>query len=274
MAQFPTAEALASATEADALAAWEGLGYYRRLRNLRAAAGVIAEFGWPSDLRCLPGVGSYTAAAVHSIAFGGEDVCVDGNVRRVWSRFFAKDCGVLDAGRHSTALMAQHHAGEWNQAVMELGAVLCKPRQPACLDCPISFGCASFKLGCAEKLPATKPKRQIDLVEVYACAIRGDRVGVRKCQPGEWWEGMYTFPRARLEAQVSARETAVRLGLHEPTYLGRHNHTVTCHRISLQAFVGKPSRRLTVEWKRIHELDQLPMPSPARRVVAWLECAL
>lgn len=271
MSRFPTATSLAGATESDALAAWEGLGYYRRLRNLKASAALIHEGGWPDDLRTLPGVGKYTAAAVGSIAFGRRAACADGNVRRVWSRFLARDCSLVEAESQSDAMMARAAAGEWNQAVMELGAVICKPRDPECGHCPISFECASLSQGCADEYPTPAATSAVRVDHVCACAIRGKRVGVRRCESGEWWQGMYAFPRTSVIAGEAGKEAAQRLGLRQPESLGTLNHVVTHHRIRLQAFVGKPTGDMTVEWRTLDELARLPMPKPARRVTHWLE---
>lgn len=272
MSRFPTAESLASTTESDALAAWEGLGYYRRLRNLQAAAAVV-QSGWPDDLRTLPGVGRYTAAAVGSIAFNKQMPCADGNVRRVWSRFLARDLSVSEAEEQSAKLMPSSHAGEWNQSVMELGATICKPKAPACHRCPISRDCASYRLDCVDEFPAQVAAKTVRLDQVCVCAVRQKRVAIRKCEPGEWWEGMYTFPRTTVCDDESPRAAAARLGLSDPKLLGALTHTVTNHRIRLQAFIGKPTD-MPCEWRTLDELAALPMPKPSRRVAQWLEESL
>src|SRR4051795_9532810 len=134
IARWPTAAVLAAASRADVLAAWVGLGYNRRALALHAAAEVVARDGWPADLRTLPGVGPYTAAAVGSFAFGAPVAAVDTNVRRVASRL----------GRGSPeALLAPGRAAEWNQAAMELGATVCTARAPRCGECPAAAWCAS-----------------------------------------------------------------------------------------------------------------------------------
>jgi A/G-specific adenine glycosylase len=129
LGRWPTAAALAGAPRADVLAAWVGLGYNRRALRLQEACAVVARAGWPEDLRSLPGVGPYTAAAVGSFAFGRQELAVDTNVRRVWRRL-----GVpLSAppGR----------AAELNQATMELGALVCRARAPRCGACPVAAWC-------------------------------------------------------------------------------------------------------------------------------------
>jgi A/G-specific adenine glycosylase len=132
--RWPTAVALAAATRAEVLAAWVGLGYNRRALALHAAAVVVARDGWPDDLRTLPGVGPYTAAAVASFAFGAHVAAVDTNARRVAERLGHGPPG---------ALLPPGRAADWNQAVMELGATVCTARTPRCDACPVAAWCAS-----------------------------------------------------------------------------------------------------------------------------------
>jgi A/G-specific adenine glycosylase len=142
--RFPTAEALAEADLGEVLAAWQGLGYPRRAARLRAAAARVAEQGWPttsSALRDLPGVGPYTAAAVAAFAFGERVAALDTNARRVLSRWHGEP---LSGGSLLRAADAEvpEDAATWNQAVMELGATTCRPRNPQCSDCPVASWCA------------------------------------------------------------------------------------------------------------------------------------
>lgn len=272
MHQFPTADALASAGEDEALAAWEGLGYYRRLRSLRSAARVVAESGWPDDLRTLPGVGRYTAAAVGSIALGRQEACADGNVKRVWSRYLGRALTEGEAEEQSAKMMAGHTAGEWNQAVMELGATVCTPKSPRCGDCPLGAECVVRRSGADALLPK-KAERVVRLEQVCVCPVRAGRVvGVRRAGLGEWWEGMYTFVRGSVLDDLPG-DTAAKLGLRQPRHLGSLSHVVTHHRIRLHAYVGAPAGGMKVEWRHIDELRRLPMPKPDRRVMQWLEAA-
>ena len=132
LARFPDAAALAAATPREVLAAWSGLGYNRRALALQAAARIV-QHGWPDDLTELPGVGPYTAAAVGAFAFDRQQAAVDTNVRRVIERH--------DGGSHTPAALARR-AAEFNQAMMELGATVCRPRAPRCGECPVRRGCA------------------------------------------------------------------------------------------------------------------------------------
>ena len=145
IARWPTAQALAAATTADVLRAWVGLGYNRRALRLHEAAKVVAERGWPEDLRELPGVGPYTAAAVGSFAFGRQEVAVDTNARRVFAR-----AGALRP--------PEGEAATFNQATMELGARVCTARRPRCGECPLARGCPGRGAE-AERRPRARRER-------------------------------------------------------------------------------------------------------------------
>jgi A/G-specific adenine glycosylase len=140
--RFPDAATLAAAAPRDVLAAWSGLGYNRRALALQAAARHVAERGWPDDLTELPGVGPYTAAAVGSFAWDRQDVAVDTNVRRVLERFDGVARRPQALAQRARELVPPGRAAAFNQAMMELGATVCRPRAPRCDACPVSPGCA------------------------------------------------------------------------------------------------------------------------------------
>jgi A/G-specific adenine glycosylase len=167
--RWPTVFALADAKDADVLAAWAGLGYYARARNLLKCARLVAtDFGgvFPSDrevLQSLPGIGPYTSAAIAAIAFGQSEVVVDGNVERVMARLFAVNSPLPKAKPELISLASnltpEHRAGDYAQAVMDLGATICTPRKPLCSSCPWSSECKAFKTGIAAELPRRTPKK-------------------------------------------------------------------------------------------------------------------
>src|SRR5260221_760287 len=166
--RWPTVDALARAPLDDVLSAWAGLGYYARARNLHACADVVAgRHGglFPQDdagLLTLPGVGAYTAAAIRAIAFDQPASAVDGNVERVIARLFAIETPLPDAKAEIKAraakLVPQERAGDYAQAMMDLGATVCVPRRPRCVICPLMAGCRARKPGLAEELPRRAPK--------------------------------------------------------------------------------------------------------------------
>jgi A/G-specific adenine glycosylase len=178
---FPTIEALAKAPEEDVLRLWAGLGYYSRARNLQSAARqivVLHNGGFPPDeahALALSGIGNYTAPAILSIAFGKKLAVLDGNVARVLARLGAIRGDLRAANRwmelQETAnkLLDREHPGDWNQAMMELGATLCTPRAPQCLLCPVNEFCEARKLGIADLIPEKRKKRET--VQVLLAAI-------------------------------------------------------------------------------------------------------
>jgi len=171
--RFPTVEKLAAASEASVLAAWSGLGYYRRARMLHAAAKIIVREHankFPNSekqLRALPGIGRYTAAAIASIAFGEPAAVVDGNVERVLQRVAGKRLTREELWETATALLDQQRPGDFNQAMMELGAVICTPRAPACLTCPVIELCIARGELAATTKSAPQKKREIDYALNY-----------------------------------------------------------------------------------------------------------
>jgi A/G-specific adenine glycosylase len=167
VARWPTIDALASAADEDILGEWAGLGYYARARNLIACAREVASRGGFPDteagLRALPGVGDYTAAAIAAIAFGKRAVVVDTNVARVIARLHALGQPLATAKATIRdlvdALTPDENAGDFAQAMMDLGATICRPRQPLCGECPLAGDCAAFASGDPERFPPPKPKR-------------------------------------------------------------------------------------------------------------------
>ena len=173
--RFPSLEALAGAAEADVLAAWSGLGYYGRARNLHRAAKEVMRTGEPRDfesVRKLAGVGEYTAAAIASIVFGEPRAALDGNVTRVMSRLL-NDSGDARASKtrrrfaaEATRLIDRARPGDFNQAMMELGATICTPKSPRCAECPVARLCAAHAAGTVGQLPVRlggKQAREIAL---------------------------------------------------------------------------------------------------------------
>ncbi len=193
VANWPTVADLAAAAEEDVMKAWAGLGYYRRARNLKAAAAAIAAMGggFPETaaaLARLPGVGVYTAAAVAAIAFDEPAAVVDGNIERVIARLFAVETPLPQAKAELRAiqerLTPRDRAGDYAQAMMDLGAAICTPKRPACALCPINAGCLAFERGTQERHPlkATKAERPTRIGAAYV-AIRADGAVLLRRRP-------------------------------------------------------------------------------------------
>ena len=224
LARFPTLASLAAAPLDDVLKAWEGLGYYSRGRNLHRAAREVADRhagqvpGDPAAFRALPGVGRYTAGAVLSIAFGLPEPVVDGNVRRVFSRWM-DDPRPTDGALWELAsrMVPGERPGDLNQALMELGATVCTPRAPRCLACPVADLCAARAAGTQHDRPARRNARPVPR-ETQAVAVveREGRYLIARRPVDTRLGGLWEFPgtlRARGESAGRAAERAVREGL-------------------------------------------------------------
>lgn len=258
LARFPTLRSLARARAADVLAAWSGLGYYRRARSLHAAAReVVREHAArvpddPAAFGRLPGVGRYTAGAVLSIAYGRALPALDGNAARVLSRLDALPVSVREAAgaralwERAAALVPAARPGDWNQALMELGATVCLPRAPRCADCPLRRLCRARALGQADRFPPATPRRAAERVRL-ACALvvrRGRVLMTRREGPlmAGLWEPPTVEPGGGAAAAALRRRLA-ELGLRarlEPTGITLR-HAVTHRAIEAEVWRGEPS---------------------------------
>ena len=215
MARFPDVESLAAASEDEVLRLWEGLGYYSRGRNLLAAARQIAAAGaFPSTLegiRDLKGVGDYTAAAIGSIAFGLPAAVVDGNVYRVLSRYYGIDTpvGSTAAKKEFTALaqslLPADRPGDFNQAMMDFGAIQCTPASPACLTCPLAATCVALREGRVESLPVRQRPAAVQTRQLVYVYLRCQgRTAIRRRGAGDIWQGLWE-PLTELLPGVEAK---------------------------------------------------------------------
>ncbi|MBS1705668.1 MAG: A/G-specific adenine glycosylase [Armatimonadetes bacterium] len=269
--RFPNVQLLADASEDEVLSLWQGLGYYRRAKLLLAGAKHVAQNGWPQSSRewlKVPGVGKYTAAAIASITMHEAAPLVDGNVERVFARL--QGSRLRDAALHSAAwdwavaVMLIESPGEWNQALMELGALVCTPALPKCGVCPISQSCRAFAEGIQTEIPVPATRRESVLLSEVVVVVRwAAKWGLRQIQDGPWWRGMWEFPR--FQSLPDWADGAVPLG--------RVRHTVTHHKISLDVFVVE-ANRAELRYFLDEELAQLALPSPQRKVFALAQSSL
>lgn len=217
--RFPTLEALADADGEDVLAAWSGLGYYHRARNLHRAACVVRDRhggDLPTEaaaLRELPGIGPYTAGAVASIAFGRREAAIDGNARRVLARLFdlARPTRVELAGL-AAALVPSDRPGDFNQALMDIGATICRPRRPSCGACPLSALCLARRRGTVHERPEPRPGRTVPELQVGTAILispEGRVLLARRPEDG-LLGGMWEFPGAITGPRESPIEAALR----------------------------------------------------------------
>jgi A/G-specific adenine glycosylase len=246
LARFPDVSALADAPEEDVLKLWAGLGYYSRARNLhKAAKKLVAERGgeFPSDFDSvldLPGVGRYTAGAILSIAFEQAVPLVDGNVARVFSRLFGirGDLKKPDAQKKLWALaedlVDRKAPGDWNQALMELGATVCSPESPSCGACPVSEKCAAFAKGLQDALPEVSAKKApVDLKWTCLWIERGAEVLLwKRAETERFLKGHWGLPEARHLAAKPGK------------LLKTAKHSITHHRISVEVREGPAPAKL------------------------------
>ncbi|MEX2244283.1 MAG: A/G-specific adenine glycosylase [Fimbriimonadaceae bacterium] len=267
MQRFPTVESLARAREVQVLAMWQGLGYYRRAQNLHRAAKTVAKEGWPKtleDWKRLPGVGEYTAGAVCSICFGARVPSVDANVARVFARHTGDASINPKAKEWATALADCPRPGDVNQALMELGATVCRPKRPLCSACPMRSECVALANKNQESLPTpAKPTRTKQIKQTIYVPESGGKIGVRKVADGDWWQGMWEFVRSD---STNGLPKAVTKRRRES--LGTLRYAVTNHRIEAKVvLVQCDGDTAGLTWKSPRQLESLPLPSPQRRAL-------
>jgi A/G-specific adenine glycosylase len=293
--RFPTVKALAAASERDVLRLWEGLGYYARARNLHRAAKQIARDHrgqLPStarELRRLPGIGPYTAGALASIAFGRDEVVLDGNVQRVLSRVFAvrhppdSSAGRLALGRIATEHLPPGRAGDFNQAIMDLGATICVPFRPRCTVCPVVRMCRAAALGAQDRLPVRLPRGRIPHRELSAVVVKykGRLLIARRLSKG-LLGGMWEFPNAGLAARSAeslkgslpseltrAVESSYGLSLRRGSPLGTIQHAYSHYRVTVHVYGCESRSRVqgaALRWVRPADLRQFPMGRVDRQI--------
>jgi A/G-specific adenine glycosylase len=262
LARFPNAAALARASEAEVLAAWSGLGYYSRARNLRKAAQTIAAQGkgrreFPRDyesIRELPGIGDYTAAAVASIAFGLPHAVVDGNVRRVIARITndAKAAVQNVADR----LLDRKNPARSNQALMELGALVCLPRDPLCGACPVARHCEAQRYGTQEELPLKRPRGEVRRIRVVLLAIR--KQGKILLTPSQRVRGFWDLPEPFPEARASAA-------------CGSFRHTIMNTQYAFEVREATLTRAPKgAQWWDESSLQEIPLSTTAKKALRLL----
>lgn len=266
--RFPSVDALAAATDDAVTAAWSGLGYYRRARMLRdGAIAVTQEFGGRiprsvPELLTIPGIGRYTAGAISSIAFNEFAPIVDGNVARVVSRLFATHD---DPWIHATALVTAASSPRMlNQGLMELGALVCAPRDPSCLLCPVRIECVALRTGRVYEFPAAKAKKETRELEIPLFVIR-DRRGrvLLRREEGPLMTGMYHLPHGNTLLFSEALPAPV------GESLGTVRHTVTNRRITFVVSTAQIARAPKgYVWMEEDALATEPHPSYVRKALA------
>ena len=292
--RFPTVRPLAEADEQDVLAMWQGLGYYRRAQHLQSAARmIVTQFGGriPTTvdrLRRLPGVGRYSAAAIASIVYGKPEPMVDGNVRRVLARWEARADATGDDwawDRAAELIESASAPGTLNESLMELGALICTPRAPRCQQCPVARHCRAFERSAQHRIPPPKKAARQKVEHHHAVVIvRGGKVLLERRASNGMWSRMWQMPTAEHWPAATARATLQAwarqqfgLSLAVPQRLGAFTHQTTHRTIrfviwSASVNSGRLRRRPDAQrlWRRLHQLDDLPLANPQRLATAMV----
>jgi A/G-specific adenine glycosylase len=305
--RFPDVETLAEARQEEVLSLWEGLGYYSRARNLHKAARVIVEEHngtFPDSaelLQSLPGIGRYTAGAIASFALGQSAPIVEANTLRLDARLL----GMTDDPRSSAgqqrlwsfaeAILPAKDAGHVNQALMDLGSLICTPANPDCPHCPLLNFCRAAQSGKQNEIPLPKQKTKItELQDICVAILDGNKVLLRQRQPDERWAGLWDFPRwtsekplpklklhllppASLE-QILADELETRTGyaIDQGPLAEIIKHSVTRYRIELFCFTakkisGRKKSGEPLEWVPLKQLDDKPLSVTGRKFAIKLQ---
>ena len=291
---FPDVRSLAAADERQVLRLWEGLGYYRRARQLHAAAKRVVEEHagrFPNDLAALqelPGIGRYTAGAIASIAFDQRAPILEANTVRLLSRLIAYRGDPLNAAgqrtlwQTATDILPQRDVARFNQALMELGSLVCTPTEPTCDACPLSCVCAAYAADLQDSIP--RPKAKKDYTELREAAVvvrRNGRVLMRECGPDERWAGLWDFPRFPLESEgplfaseeiVAKVRTQTGITCSPGSLMKTIKHGVTRYRITLECYEAKyvAGRAQGARWFANAKLADLPLSTTGRKIARRL----
>ena len=289
LAMFPDMKALAAAEEKTVLKTWQGLGYYARPRNMLKCARLVMEAHEGElpdtfeELRTLPGIGPYTAAAVASIAFARRVPLVDANVRRVMMRVLRIE-GPLSTV-HDEKILSQlkewipsKRPGDFNQAMMELGALVCRSKEPVCNQCPVRAFCQAYEAGVQEVIPTSVVKVVKEIKAVVAVIEHRGKVLIQQRPDTGLLAGLWEFPGGKIEPGETPQAALVREVLEETGFrlvirrpLGNVTHSYTQFRVKLSAFVGALDGKVgtlpkNMRWITRAQSSEYPMPSGSARI--------
>jgi len=297
LSRFPNLHELARADLQEVLKAWEGLGYYARARNLHKAAGVVIEQHRGhiprsrQDFRKLPGVGDYIAAAVLSIAFNRPYSVVDGNVKRVLARLFVMQEPVNQSSaqkifqKAADDLLDTQEPGAFNQALMELGALICKPRNPLCRSCPARTWCRAYQSGRIAEFPRKVKKQATPQYPIAVGVVfKNNRVLITRRRSDGLLGGLWEFPGGKIKKNEKAEAACIReikeevnLKVKVDSHLGRVKHAYTHFKIQMDVFCcSYISGRLKLNgpvdhrWIRLAQLDDYPLPKANHKFLPQL----
>jgi len=287
METYPTIHDLAREDLEKILKTWEGLGYYARARNLHKAAGIVVrdmDGKVPDEFTrflSLPGVGDYIGSAVQSIAFGRAHAVVDGNVKRVLARLFCLETPINQNKAHkefktlATKLLETNDPGNFNQALMELGALVCAPQSPDCNNCPLAQDCMAFGRKKTDQFPMRIKKKKVPTHHIAVGIVRKDgRVLITRRKLDGLLGGLWEFPGGKVEEGESSEQACIREIMEETNiqaekaaFLTRIRHAYTHFKIEMDVFycdyiLGQVSLNGPIDhkWVKISDLDQYPFP--------------
>lgn len=296
--RFPTVEALANASLDEIMKAWEGLGYYARARNLhKAAKEILQRFHGKmpetlEDLLSLPGMGKSTAGAVLSLGYGKPAPVLDGNVMRVFARLFRITENVQHASvikslwEIAEKLLPSKNVRAYNEALMELGAMICKPQNPRCNQCPVASFCQAFKYSVQNELPVKSPKRPLPHFHVTAGIIwKDNHILITQRPPKGLLGGLWEFPGGKQEKGETLSECLIReireeldleIEILRPLVSVKHAYThfkITLHAFECKYKSGKLSLRecMNAKWIRPEEIENFAFPGADRKIIEKLQ---
>lgn len=290
--RFPTVADLAEADESEVLLAWQGLGYYRRARNLHKAAQTIVNDqggAFPQGveaIRALPGLGRYSANAVAALAFGTRLPILEANTIRLWTRLTAAEGDPARAPLNgqlwelAKRSLPTRGCANYNQALMDLGATVCRPRDPDCTACPVRAHCCAYQSNQVDRFPQTPARKTIESAD-HVCVVvrRSKQVLITQRPEIGPWAKLWEFPRCERQAgenwPAAARRVLCMVGCEPPKTLAERltiKHTVMHYRVTLKCFEGRLQRktRLTCErsrWVTVSDLQNYPFSTPQRKIV-------
>lgn len=295
--RFPTLQSLADSEEQEVLTLWSGLGYYRRAKNLRLGAQYLSQQGgqFPKnreDILKVPGIGPYTAGAILSIAFDLPEPLVDGNVNRVFARFF----GVKETIQASkTQKFFWKMAEEWvraakspkihNQALMELGSLVCKKGTPLCHQCPLSTNCVANKKGLQLKLPVAKPRKETKEIHWVGLIFQKNSPQgiplyfIKQNIATDWWEGLWDIPVIEKPKNLSWAKAEQLIERKfgrtcSPRPLNHAQHSVTHHKIHIAPFIVDTRKKIPFgkmgRWVSLSEISEIPVSALAKKIFRQL----
>ena len=287
MRSFPNVEILSKASEHDVLNVWEGLGYYSRARNLHKTSKIVVveyDGDLPQDLNLLiklPGIGRYTAGAITSIAFGMDEPALDGNLKRVYARLYDISAPVdSPSGDRQLWEIARKNlpkgkAGDFNQALMDLGAAICVPKNPHCSICPLTAYCKSYEYGTQENRPVRKPKKAVpEFVHAAGVIIKRGKVLLAQRPSNGLLAGMWEFPNGRISGNpakglIKALKTGYSLNVQKKEAWGIVPHAYTHFKVSVHVYqcdLLSTSTAGNLKWVSARELGEYPMGKVDRRI--------